>query len=262
MVGAALLAARAALRLGAGRVYVHAIGAPELRVDPLQPELMFRDSASLDALDVLAVGCGMGVDAGAESHLVAALHRDIGLVLDADALNLLALRPQLHGLVAARRSPTVLTPHPLEAARMLGIGADQVQRDRVGAALRLADHFNCLALLKGAGTVIARNDGCYAINPTGSPALATAGTGDVLTGMLAALLAQGYDAWTSTQAAVWLHGRAAEGAGDIGLVAGELAARAVDVLRSLRAGENLSQSPRWIALPREAGGCKAAGEGQ
>ncbi|MET0540738.1 MAG: NAD(P)H-hydrate dehydratase, partial [Variovorax sp.] len=79
-------------------------------------------------------------------------------------------------------------------------------------------------------------DGRYAVNPTGSPALATAGTGDVLTGMLAALLAQGFDAWTAAQAAAWLHGRAAEGMGDIGLVAGEVAARAVDVLRSLRVG--------------------------
>ena len=236
MVGAVLLAARAALRLGAGRVYVNAIGAPELRVDPLQPELMFRDTAHLDDLQVLAVGCGLGVDAVAEAQLASALDREVALVLDADALNLLALRPELRARMAARHPPTILTPHPLEAARLLGVDAAEVQRDRIDAALRLAEQDRCVVLLKGAGTVIARGDGCYAVNPTGSPALATAGTGDVLTGMLAALLAQGFDAWTAAQAAAWLHGRSAEGMGDIGLVAGEVAARAVDVLRSLRVG--------------------------
>lgn len=236
MVGAALLAARAALRLGAGRVYLQTIGAPEMRVDPLQPELMFRDVAQLDDLNALAVGCGLGIDADAEAQLSTALEREVPLVLDADALNLLATRPHLLARAAARRAPTLLTPHPLEAARLLGSSATKVQSDRVGSALQIAQRCRCLVLLKGAGTVIARVDGHYAINPTGSPALATAGTGDVLTGMLVALLAQGHDAWTAAQAAAWLHGRAGEGTGDIGLIAGEVAARATHVLRALRAG--------------------------
>jgi NAD(P)H-hydrate repair Nnr-like enzyme with NAD(P)H-hydrate dehydratase domain len=109
-----------------------------------------------------------------------------------------------------------------------------VQADRVGAARRLASERRSIIVLKGAGTVMAAPDGRTAINPTGSPALATAGTGDVLAGMLGALLAQGFEAWQSVTAAVWLHGAATRGAGDIGLVAGDLAPRAVDVLRGLR----------------------------
>jgi hydroxyethylthiazole kinase-like uncharacterized protein yjeF len=233
MVGAALLAGRAALRLGAGRVYVDAIGAPELRVDPVRPELMFRPYAELDDLQAIAVGCGLGADPAARAALAAVLAGNVPVVADADALNLLAADADLQRRASECSAALVLTPHPLEAARLLLCSAAEVQHDRVAATIRLAQRYQCIAVLKGAGTVVARSDGCYAINPTGSPALATAGTGDILAGMIAAFIAQGHDLWSSTQAAVWLHGAAARDI-DIGLLADEVAARAVDVLRTLR----------------------------
>jgi len=236
MVGAALLGGRAALRLGAGRVYVELVGAPEFRVDPMQPELMFRALTNLTDLQAIVVGCGLGVDTVARARLVDVLDRDTAIVIDADALNLIAAGADLGERVRQRRAPTLLTPHPLEAARLLGRKATEVQCDRVDAARELARRFNAIALLKGAGSVIAAADGRYAINPTGSPALATAGTGDVLAGMVGSFLAQGHSDWDAAIAATWLHGRAAEDSGDAGLVAGEVAPRAADVLRRLRAG--------------------------
>jgi hydroxyethylthiazole kinase-like uncharacterized protein yjeF len=237
MLGAVLLAARAALRLGAGRVYVSAIGAPEFRVDPVQPELMFRGPAEwhdLPALQAIVVGCGLGTGPEAGAALQWAAGHSAALVIDADALNLLATDGKLAHLLRGRPAETIITPHPLEAARLLGVDAAAVQQDRIESARTLARRFNAIALLKGAGTVIARPDGRYAINSTGSPALATAGSGDVLAGMIGALLAQGATAWDAALAAAWLHGRAGEGR-DIGLVAGDIAVRAADELRQLRA---------------------------
>lgn len=234
MVGAALLAARAALRLGAGRVYVDCIGAPELRVDPLQPELMFRPYASIADPECAIVGCGLGVDADARAALNWTLGRPRSVVVDADGLNLVAADAALQEVLRKRSGTTVLTPHPLEAARLLQRPAQAVQDDRVGAARTLAERFGAIVVLKGAGTVIAEPSGRAAINPTGSPALASAGTGDALAGMVGALLAQGGDAWPAVVAAVWLHGAAVAGLGDIGVVAGDLAPRAADVLRGLR----------------------------
>jgi hydroxyethylthiazole kinase-like uncharacterized protein yjeF len=235
MVGAPVLAARAALRLGGGRVYVDCIAAPEVRLDPLQPELMFRPYATLEGIDCAIVGCGLGTDASARAALAWAIAPRRPLVIDADALNLLAADTTLRESLLQRAAVTVLTPHPLEAARLLAISANEVQADRIGAARRLAREYRAIAVLKGAGSVLAAPDGRVAINPTGSPALATAGTGDVLAGMLGALLAQGFDAWQSALAATWLHGAAADGMGDIGLVAGDVAPRAADALRALRA---------------------------
>jgi hydroxyethylthiazole kinase-like uncharacterized protein yjeF len=234
MVGAALLGARAALHLGTGRVYVDLLGAPEFRVDPMQPELMFRSVAELSDLQAIVVGCGLGMNADARVRLAEVLARDTPLVVDADALNLIAGDPALQQQLATRTAPAILTPHPLEAARLLGIGASEVQSDRIRAASEVARRYRAIALLKGAGTVIAEATGSYAINPTGSPALATAGTGDVLAGMIGALLAQGIDGWDATLAAAWLHGRAAENRGDIGLVASDVAPLAAALLRHLR----------------------------
>ena len=171
----------------------------------------------------------------ARTSLASALEREAAIVLDADALNLVAADKDLKERVRQRSAATILTPHPLEAARLLGGSALEVQHDRIAAARRLSREFDAIAILKGAGSVIAGTDGRYAVNSTGSPALATAGTGDVLAGMLGALLAQGVAAWDAAVAAVWLHGRAADGAGDVGMVASDVAPRAAEILSRMRA---------------------------
>jgi hydroxyethylthiazole kinase-like uncharacterized protein yjeF len=236
MTGAALLAARAALRLGAGRVYVDCLGAPDLRFDPMQPELMLQPATGISRADAWIVGCGLGTDEPARSALDAVLRRDQTVVIDADALNLIAIDAGLQARLRARTAVAVLTPHPLEAARLLGATVGDVQRDRVAAALRLAASMRAWVVLKGAGSVIAAADGRYWINPTGTPALATPGTGDVLAGMLGACLAQHVAVAEAIVGAVWLHGAAADDyGGDLGLTAGEIAARAAQVLVRLRA---------------------------
>ena len=237
MVGAPLLAARAALRMGAGRVFVECIGARDLQFDPLYPELMFRSLQSIERLDAVVAGCGLGVDERAQAALDWALGVRSPVVFDADALNLLAREPPLRARLRARGDVSILTPHPLEAARLLAITAPEVQANRIGRALSLAHDTNATVVLKGAGTVIATADGRAWINTTGGPALATPGSGDVLGGMIGALLGQGISPLDATLAAVWLHGAAARRhRGDIGLVAGEIAALAVQCLIDLRAG--------------------------
>ncbi len=237
MVGAALISARAALRLGAGRVYVDCIGVPDLRLDPVQPELMFRRSSEVVPVDAIVIGCGLGADEGAAAALRFALLQPTPLVLDADALNRIAADGALQQALLNHRAARVLTPHPLEAARLLGRGARDVQSDRIGAAVELAQRLASIVVLKGAGTVIAEPDGRWWINPTGSPALATAGTGDALAGMIGALIAQGFAADVATRAAAWLHGAAADEFGaDVGLVAGEIAPIAARILARLRRG--------------------------
>ena len=231
MVGAALLASRMALFGGAGRVYVRLLAEHGPQVDLVHPELMLR--SSLDGVDanVFAIGPGLGQDDAAAALIDAHLAADAVLVLDADALNLIATRPDLMERLADRtnrgRSPAVLTPHPLEAARLLGIDANAVQADRLAAAMSLAARSGSVVILKGAGTVIADPSGAWAINPTGNPALATGGTGDVLCGLVSGLAAQGLSPLDAARAATWLHGTAADdlvaaGVGPVGLAASEL----------------------------------------
>lgn len=235
MAGAALLAARAALWLGAGRVYGGLLDVAAPTVDVMHPELMLRPADALPAtLTALAVGPGLGSSARAESLLAAALARDIPLVLDADGLNLVATNAELHNQVVARRAPTLLTPHPAEAARLLATDTATVQLDRVAAACELARRFQAHVVLKGCGSIIATPDRRWFINDTGHPGMATAGMGDVLTGLLVSLLAQGWGMEQAVIAAVHLHGAAAdrlarEGVGPIGLSASEVidAARGV-----------------------------------
>ena len=239
MIGAPLLAARAALRLGAGRVFVECIGAPALQFDPLYPELMLRSLRTVERLHALVVGCGLGTDDTARAALRGALAARCPVVFDADALNLLAQDVALATSLQQRSEASILTPHPLEAARLLQTTAHDVQADRPGSARTLASKTGATVVLKGAGTVIAQADGRVWINPTGGPALATPGSGDVLGGMIGALLAQGFSPTDATLAAVWLHGAAADRhRGDVGLVAGEIAGRAVLRLIELRTGES------------------------
>ena len=227
MSGAPILAARAALNSGAGRVYALFVEDP-LPCDPGQPELMCRAAADYE-LDqaTLVIGPGLGASTAAQALLASAIASSSSLLADADALNLLAADTALQAVLAQRKAPTVLTPHPLEAARLLGSSIAVVQADRLVAARTLATRLNAVVVLKGSGTVIAAADGKAVINTTGNPALATAGTGDVLAGLCGALLAQGWPHWEAALAAVWLHGMAAdvlvsEGCGPIGLTAAEL----------------------------------------
>lgn len=208
MVGASLICGRAALATGAGRVTVGALD-ERLVVDYGEPQLMFAAPENLVAatLDVLAIGPGLGQTTRAHALVAAALATPCALVLDADALNLLAADTDLAGRAACRSAPTLLTPHPGEAARLLEVSVADIQRNRIDAALHLAAHTRAHVALKGAGTVIAHPDGRYAINTTGGPWLAQAGAGDRLTGMVAALIAQGMDAADALEAAVWLHGQ-------------------------------------------------------
>jgi hydroxyethylthiazole kinase-like uncharacterized protein yjeF len=184
-----------------------------------------------DGFDVngatLVAGPGLGNGASARRLLGRAINSVSALLIDADGLNLLASDAPLQALLAQRRSATVLTPHPLEAARLLGITAREIQADRIAAAAELARRHRAVVVLKGSGSVIAGPDGRIVLNGTGNAALATAGTGDVLSGLCGALLAQGWPAWEAALGAVWLHGKAADnlvaaGIGPIGLSAGEL----------------------------------------
>lgn len=237
MSGAALLAGRAALHCGAGRVYAGLLADELPLLDPLQPELMLRPADGvlrLEQLTALAVGPGLGDSPDAAEYLDWALEKELPLVADADALNLIAAFPELKNKLKQRVMPTLLTPHPAEAARLLGCSTDEVQQDRVAAALRLARDGNAGVVLKGCGSICAWPDGHWALNTSGNPGMAGAGMGDVLTGILVALLAQGVDERHALSAGVYLHGAAADqavknGCGPIGLTAGEIipAARAL-----------------------------------
>jgi len=244
MVGAALLAARAGLLAGAGRVVVALLGPDAPAVDAAQPELMLRGVEDALAADVIVAGPGAGRSASATSPsiferttLPALLGRPASLVLDADALNAIAFDEGLQKAVAARKAATILTPHPAEAARLLGTKTAQVQDDRLAAALELARRFRAHVVLKGAGSICASPDGRWAVNATGNPALSTAGSGDVLAGMIGALLCQGLDAPRALQYAVCVHGAAADacvarGAGPVGLTASEVALEARAVINA------------------------------
>jgi hydroxyethylthiazole kinase-like uncharacterized protein yjeF len=219
MAGAARLAARGALGAGAGRVWIAGDSRSTDAADPGRPEIMRAMIAAGDPLPahvkVVAIGCGLGQDRQAWQYLQSVVGSRALMVCDADALNLLAAMPELTRPVQQRVAPTVLTPHPLEAARLLGISTRRIQDDRIGAAQTLARRYNAVVVLKGAGTVIADSWGHYAINSSGNPVLATGGTGDVLAGIIAALAAgstavPAATAATAALAGVWLHGAAGD----------------------------------------------------
>lgn len=224
--GAVLLSAEAALRCGAGLVSVATrpehVGASLSRL----PETMCLGVSSanqlmavLERASVLVVGPGLGQAAWGRSLLSAVANAHLPQVWDADALNLLARTP------LALPGGSILTPHPGEAARLLGVSTEAVQADRPGAARKLARRYDSVCVLKGAGTLVADPSGQLRLCERGHPAMAGAGLGDVLTGVLAALLAQGLDAWQAAGLGVWLHACAGErlGAQGRGLAASDLA---------------------------------------
>ena len=213
MAGAALLAGSAALHGGAGRVFVGLLDGGAMAVDGARPELMLRAWDSLD-LSAMSVACGCGGGEAVRAVLPKVLATARALVLDADALNAIAGDPQLQAQLKARAGRsgrcTVITPHPLEAARLLGRSAAAIQASRMTAASELAQRFSCVAVLKGSGTITAAPDAVPVINFSGNARLATAGTGDVLAGMIAARLAQGQDALHAASEAVHAHGAIAD----------------------------------------------------
>ncbi len=245
MVGAALLAARAALQCGAGKVRAALLASDAPAFDAMRPELML--GAVDDAMDADVVIAGPGAGQSPSATSVSMFERTVlpaliasakPLVLDADALNAIAFNATLETDLAARtHAATVLTPHPAEAARLLHRKTAQVNEDRLTSALALAKRFNAHVVLKGAGSICAFPDGRWSVNTTGNPGLATAGSGDVLAGIVGAMLAQKLDPEKALQYAVCLHGAAADacvarGLGPVGLMASEISLEARAVLNS------------------------------
>jgi hydroxyethylthiazole kinase-like uncharacterized protein yjeF len=175
-------------------------------------------------------------------------------VLDADGLNAFSTQRGLLKILAAREAPTVLTPHPGEAARLLGVSSSDINRDRIGAARKLCEATGSVVLLKGACSVIAAPDGRIAINPNGGPNLSSGGTGDVLAGMVGALLGQGLDAWNAATLAAWIHGATADGlsqqTGPSGMLASELADALPACCEEIRRGSDPDQ-PEALQRERE-----------
>lgn len=230
MIGAALLASRSALCLGAGRVYLSLLAPAAPTVDLVQPELMLlspSDLFKLKQLDCLVIGPGLGNTPQALRWLYQALNTELTLVLDADALNLVALHSHLFLKLSQRKAPTILTPHPAEAARLLKTDTNTIQSNRLGAAYDISQKFNSYLVLKGSGSICCLPDGKRYLNTSGNPGLSTAGTGDVLSGMIGALIAQGLIPEQALLLGVYLHGAAADhllqqNYGPLGMTASEI----------------------------------------
>ncbi|MBC7751986.1 MAG: NAD(P)H-hydrate dehydratase [Candidatus Saccharibacteria bacterium] len=209
MLGAALLCGRAALAAGTGKVWIDALD-DRLAVDPFAPELMIRSAdTDLHEASALAVGMGMGQDPLAHAALERIFtYSNKPSVFDADALNMIAVNDEFRLKIASRELKAILTPHPAEAGRLLGCSAEEVQKDRLDAAKQIAVQYNSITLLKGHHTVIMHPNGGYLINRTGGPELAVAGQGDILSGVISALLAQGFSAFDAASWAAHIHGLA------------------------------------------------------
>lgn len=257
MTGAAALSARAALRTGAGLVTVatpdgvHAIVAglgAEFMTVPVADDGGCVAAAAVARVldlqaDVVAVGPGLGAGPGVGAFVRGLLERcEVPLILDADALNACAGDPAV--LVGREDRPVLITPHPGEMARLIGCAAEDVQANRVGLATEFAARHHVTVVLKGYRTVIATPEGDVFVNPTGSPGMATAGSGDVLTGMLAASLAQLLDPTAACQFAAYLHGAAGELAdadeGEMSMVAGDIVSHVGEAVQELTARERVA----------------------
>jgi hydroxyethylthiazole kinase-like uncharacterized protein yjeF len=240
MAGAAWLAARAAHAAGAGRVFVDLLdsGPGRAGLDPLRPELMVRDGwwqGPRDVVEQATIVCGCGGGDAVRAVLPRLVAIAFRLVLDADALNAIAVDTGLQARLAARAGrdrQTILTPHPLEAARLLGSTVAEVQADRLGAAEALAGRYRSTIVLKGSGTVVAALGERPRINATGNASLASAGTGDVLAGWIGGRWPDGTTAIEAASLGVVEHGAAAEPAGTGALRAGDLVERLYAQARS------------------------------
>lgn len=229
--GAIRLCGEAALRAGAGLVSLATRDANLFAIHAARPELMPHGvdgpqslQPLLERADVLALGPGLGQGAWGHALWLTALDAGKPVVVDADGLNLLAREPRRF------EQPAVITPHPGEAARLLGHSVAEVEADRFAAARALAHRYGAVAVLKGAGSLIADSHGRVAVCPWGNPGMASGGMGDLLTGIVAALMAQGCDIWTAACLGVGLHARA----GDAAARGGERGLLATDLLAPLR----------------------------
>jgi NAD(P)H-hydrate epimerase len=272
--GAAALAATAALRGGAGLVTVltpasvqpvlavkltEAMTAPLPDTDgALAPGAEAALRPWLARADAIALGPGLGTGSGSRTVTLAALaEAGVPLVLDADALNVIAVEPDPAATLAGARADVVITPHPGEMARLTRVSVPEIESDRLGAARRFAAAAKCCVVLKGVPTVIALPDGTTWLNRTGNPGMASGGMGDALTGLITALIAQGLPVAAAARAGVWLHGLAGDLAareiGDIGIIAGDLIARIPAARRRLttQAAESAgADAPAHSAKPR------------
>ena len=213
MIGAPLLAARAALKLGAGCVHAGILAENAPGLDIQQPELMLHSASAalrLPDVNVYAIGCGLGTSLAAQKLLYEVLKRNVALILDADALNLLACHADLQEDLCNRKAATILTPHPGEAARLLHCKTEEVQENRIATISELSKKFTCNIVLKGANSLCITADGQLFINKTGNPGMSSAGMGDALTGMIAAFIAQGLSIKDAMLLAVHLHGAAGD----------------------------------------------------
>ncbi len=230
MAGAARMAAEAAARCGAGLVSVATHSEHAALQAAVCPELMFHGVNKADDLEplleratVVAIGPGLGRSGWGQALLNRVLAWHGPLVMDADALNLLAAHP-------SARDHWILTPHPGEAGRLLGLSSQQIEADRFNAVKTLADRFNGVCVLKGAGSLIARKGDKLWLCCSGNPGMGSGGMGDVLTGVIAGLLAQGLTLDEAARAGAYLHGRA----GDLAAETGERGLLATDLLPFLR----------------------------
>ncbi len=234
MVGAVLLASRAALFGGAGRVYAAFLADNAPNVDTCHPEIMLHSAATLTnltQLNCVVIGPGLGQSKAAIDLLEFCMAQPVALLIDADALNLISQHMVLQEIIKNRQAETIITPHPAEAARLLNTTVDDIQQNRVERAQNLAHKFKAICVLKGAGTIITNIDGNCFINTTGNPGLASGGTGDVLSGIIGSLIAQGLLGLEAAKLGVYVHGAAAdalvaEGIGPVGLTASEIAQEA------------------------------------
>ncbi len=245
MVGAALLAARAALLSGAGRVYTAMLSSQAPSVDIYQPEIMLRSPDALTQLaqlNCVVIGPGLGQSEVAIELLEFWLAQDVSILIDADALNLVAIHPHLGAIIKNRRAETVITPHLGEAARLLTTSGESIQQNRIKSALKLAKSLHVTCVLKGAGSVCAHHDGNWFMNTTGNAGLASGGTGDVLSGIIGSLMAQGLKGLDAAKLGVYVHGAAADslvaqGTGPVGMTASEVGKEARNIINQLNQNE-------------------------
>jgi NAD(P)H-hydrate epimerase len=242
MSGAVRLCGEAALRSGAGKVTLATSPEHAALVNLTCPELMVRGvrrgkelQTLLGQVNVIVLGTGLGQTSWSERLFKTCLKTELPVVLDADGLNILArLHPVLGQGAPLPRGRWILTPHPAEAGRLLGTSAREVQNDRVAVARELARRFAAIVVLKGCGTVVAEHGGRYAICPLGNPGMASAGTGDVLAGVIGAFVAQGLDLWDAALAGVVAHASAGDLAatktGERGMIASDIIAQLPAVL--------------------------------